>query len=324
MQRTAIALTLALCALPVCGQTLREVLRKVGIPANQFTATELAQQVQATFGKEAALTYLVYLPPDPNGIEPNAPRLVRYDNATKAMLRHNLKPEEMENCCGSPLDIQFTRSYVLVSFSDTPSAETVLAVDKDLKYRGTLYGFGFKEIAPDQVVFVEDEVHFAAQHPERLAWADLKNGREMELYPPKSDALRAGFARLNQKHMPPKADCEKADDPCDPAIYDEDIEFVSGDGHGGFKIRVTSEGGHPWITKDAIVDIPFQRAVYEYQESGKGWRYCAIEDTLTGLIKSIDEPPPPSQPKSCVPSLPVVPDQSGLGNPFAPHTGKAN
>jgi len=162
---------------------------------------------------------------------------------------------------------------------------------------------------------VEDQVHFAPQHPSRLAVADLRSAKAQELYPSKNDPLRAAFAALHRRHMPSLADCQQANDPCDPSVYDEDIEFV--DTHADeFRIRVTRRAEHGWVTKDAVVEVPFQMATYTYRRVAGGWKYCASENSAAALIKSIDETISPGKTKSCVPNLPVVPEAAGE---FSPH-----
>jgi hypothetical protein len=298
---------------PLSGQqSLREVLRASGIPPARFSSAELSERVNAASAKDGNSTYLTYFAQS----RAEAPVLVRHDAKTGAVLRNNLKAGEVDDCCGTtPLQIDFTHNFLLASFHVSPSASLVLVADKQLRYKTTLFAIDFKEFAPDRVVYVESQVHFAPQHPSRLAYADLRTGEKVELYPSKNDPLREAFADIHEKHMPAEADCGRANDPCDPDVYDEDIEFV--DAHAdGFRIRVTRRAEHGWVTKDAVVDVPFQMATYTYQRTGAGWMYCAVEDAATVLIKSTDEAIPAGKAKACVPNLPVVPVAAG---PFSPH-----
>ncbi|MFZ0304004.1 MAG: hypothetical protein WAL75_15040 [Terracidiphilus sp.] len=325
MRRAAVLFTLfTTTTVAAWGQTLSSLLRAGGIPIGQFTSQELGEQINAAEGREGSREYVVYLTLNPNGDISGAPVLVRYDRATGKVIRYNFKPGEMENCCGSPLEIDFTEHYLLVEFHDNPSADTVLVAGKDLHYRSTLYGFDFHEIAPDLVVYVEDLIHFAAQQPERLAWADLQSGRGGELYPPKGDKLRAAFAALNKEHMPTDAACQNANDPCDPAIYDEDIGFVRGYGPNEFAIRVTRTGDHTWVTKGADVDVPAEESLYEYKLRDNGWFYCEQDVVPAKLVKvhDADALEQKGGGTSCEPNLPVVPDTSGQLNPFWPDTRK--
>lgn len=324
MRNIAITLVLVLTALPVCSQALRDALHHAGIPAEQFAATDLGERVNAASGKDGTNTYLVYLTVNALDELSNAPHLIRYNSATGQLTQHDLQPDEMENCCGSPLDIQFTQSYLLVSFHDTPSAETVLVTGKDLNYRTSLYGFDFHEVEPDRVVYQENEVHFAASHPARVAYADLRSGTRLQVYPPKGDPLRAQFAEFHAQHMPQEADCQVANDPCDPEIYDEEIRFRES-GNGLFRIRVDRTGGHPLVTKDEKVLIPIEGAEYTYRLGSSGWLYCEEEKQPQKVVRSEGDSAAglDFDGGHCEPTLPVVPDTSG-DNTFVPHTGKAD
>lgn len=322
MLKAAILLYLSIATVAGGGQTLSSLLSANGIPMKQFTNQELGEHINAAVGRDGSQTYAVYLTVDPNGVLSNAPVLVRYDQASNRVTRRNMRPAEMENCCGSPLQIDFTRNYLLVSFHDNPSANTVLVASKDLDYRRTLYGFDFQEIAPDLVVYVEDLIHFAAQHPERLAWAELRSGGGGELYPPKGDLLREAFTALHKKSMPTQAACQAANDPCDPAIYDEDIAFVRPNTPNEFAMSVTRTGKHAWVTKNEDVDVPVEQTLYVYKRGNTGWLYCE-QDALPATLVRPQDPdamPPGSVSTKCEPNLPVVSDASGQQNPFRPDT----
>lgn len=320
MQKVMILLCFSMAVAEGCGQTLSSLLSANGIPMDQFTSQELGERINAADGRDGLQTYIAYLTLDSKGELSDAPVLVRYDQSTGKVTRHNMRPGEVENCCGSPLKIDFTRQYLLVSFHNNPSANTVLVASKDLDYRRTLYGFDFHEIAPDLVVYIEDLVHFAAQHPERLAWVDLRNGAEGELYPPKGDRLREAFAVLHKEHLPTPAECRQANDPCDPAIYDEDIQFADRGTLREFAVSVTRSGNHTWVTKDMNLDVPIEETLYVYKLRGTGWFYCDRDLVPAELVKQNDADTLQASgvAANCEPNLPVIPDTSGLQNPFWP------
>ena len=323
MLKATILLCLSVTAVTGRGQTLSSLLRTEGIPTGQFTSKELAERINAADAKDSSNTYILYIALDPMGELSNAPVLLRFNRVTGEVIRRDMRPGEMENCCGSPLEIDFISHYLLASFHDNPSANTVLVASKDLDYRKTLYGFDFHEVALDLVVYVEDLIHFAAQQPERLAWADLRNGGEGELYPPKGDRLREAFAAFHKEHMPTEAACRKANDPCDPAIYDEDIEFMRGYGPNEFAIRVTRTGNHTWVTKGADVDVAVEESLYEYKLRNNGWFYCEQDVVPAKLVNEHDaDAQEPKSLTTCEPNLPVTPDTSGQLSPFSPNTRK--
>ena len=186
----------------------------------------------------------------------------------------------------------------------------MLVVSKDLKLVNTLYGFDEHQVGPGQVVYIENMIHFAAQHPERLRLADLRTGETNELYPIKGDSLRAQFVELHAQHMPDKEDCQQNNDPCNPSIFDETIDFLPSDQAAGFRIRVTREG------RDAVVEIPFQQADYNFQQRKNQWYYCSRELSAARLVK-LDRSIPTPPAESCYPNLPVTADaDAGQPSPF--------
>lgn len=319
MRKIAIALVLAMSVLPVCGQTLRDALVQAGIPTGKFPPAELAKNVNATSGNDGAHTYLAYVTVDANNILTSDVGLIRYDSATSAVLLRNLNPDEMENCCGSPLEIEFTHSYILVSFHDNPSADTVVAARKDdLKYRMTLYGLEFHEIAPDQLVYVENDVHFSFAQPVRIAYADLVSAQQQELYPSKNDALLAEFLAFHQRHMPPAASCEAINYPCDAGLLDEGVDFLKL-APDEIQFRL-SRGGGPTIVGKSV-PIPVEVTLYIYRRTNGRWFYCEQDQLPVRLINSDEDTPAVSHSDvpSCHPKVPVLPDDPG---PFSPRQEK--
>ncbi|UWZ84824.1 hypothetical protein [Occallatibacter riparius] len=297
MFKPILALVMVCAGCSCSAQTLGEELSKAGIPASGFSSTDLTQPVNASSGRDQGSNYLVYMRVNRENILSGFPQLVRYDSGTRRLVRKELPVGEKENCCGSPNGITFTRSYQLLEFHLSPSASTVIVTDRSLKPVEILYGFGIREIAPDEVIFTEDMVHFAPAHPERIMLADLRTGASQELYPPKGDALRAAFAKEHKEHMPPHDVCIAMNDPCRPDYYDEAIEFLVANAPERFSIRVSRDAVHS-MTKDADPDsVASDRAFYVYQRREGQWFYCS--QPLSGTT---DEGP------NCLPSLPVVAD----------------
>jgi hypothetical protein len=308
---------LLLCARIPCGaQTLQEELQRAAIPHGSFSTDELSQTVNAASAHNGDLTYLVYMRVGADQLLNGSPEIVRFDSISGAVLRKELNTQGNADCCGSPLEIQFTRSYVLASFHDNPSANTVLVTDTQLRLVELLYGFDLHEIAPDVVVFTQNMIHFAPEHQERKRVVDLRTGASQELYPPKGDKLRAEFARMRKEHMPSAEACMRANDPCDPNIYDEDLTFRKGAKLGQFEIIVTRTAEHDDVSKNEIQEWPIQISAYTYARGTHGWLYCEREDTAPRLVSSVAENMPAKEQESCVPHLPVVPDMSGSDGPF--------
>lgn len=296
-------------------ESLRDGLRQAGIPQTNFTSAELNQEINSTSATNGPLTYLAYVRVGPGNELTGLPQIVRYDSATSKVVRKALDAGDPEECCGSPLDIEFTKSYLLISFHDTPSADTTLVVDHDLRLIEILFGFEFEELAPDQVVFIENMIHFAAQQPERLMFVDLPTGHTEELYPSKGDALRDAFIRENAQHMPPQSECMQANDPCNPNVFDETIEFLSA-ASDEFAFDVSWDGGHPGMDGNGQQDMPSQTAIYKYRRIAGQWRYCDIEWHAPQAAPGQRRASPTATDATCNPTLPVVADTSGLLSPF--------
>jgi hypothetical protein len=315
----------ACAALPCAAQTLADELRKAGIPDSAFNHDELAQVVNATSARREDMTYFAYMRLDANNQFVGLPLVVSYDPKTAKPQRAELQTSDQDQCCGSPLRIDFTRSFVLISFHDTPSATTVLAVDLQLHQVGILYGFNLHEVAPDIIVYTANMIHFAPVHPERLRVADLRSGKSELLYPPKDDPMRAAFAEVNEKQLPPPETCEKENLPCDPDMFDETVQFLSSKGDGRFELRVTRTAWQPSADTNAIRQVPLQRAFYVYRRAIKGWRYCEREAPISNLISSIPHARDEANTNSCEPTIPVVPDPAASKlDPFPAVVRKMN
>jgi len=294
--------------LPCRSQTpLREQLKSGGIPADSFSKAELDEIVDGASANNDQHIYFVYVRTKGEELI-GYPQIVRYDRSNNKLLRAEIKPNDTDFCCGSPLGIAFTRSHLVVSFHDTPSASTALVVNHQLQLVEILYGFDFHEIAPDVVAFIASMVHFAPQHQERLWLADLRSGRTEEIYPPKADAMREDFSDLHERHMPPQEECMQANDPCEPDVYDESIEFLSTD-RQGFTIRVERDVEHPRVTKYEHVDALFQLAQYTYRFANATWRYCEKELPAARNARSANTIAEQVE-HACIPNLPVIAGQS--------------
>lgn len=317
----SLALIAALLITLSCrAETLREFLKTSGIPDNNFSKAELDKEVNGAVGNNQQIVLAAYVRVEGDQLTGN-PRLVRYDRDSGAILRSEVKPEDEDMCCGSPEDINLIGDFAILSFHSNPSAETMLVLGKDLKLVTTLYGFNVREVAPGQVVFIENMVHFAPVHPERVQFADLRTAKTKELYPPQGDALRAAFAREHARHMPPHATCEKSDDPCRPDLYDEDIDFVDTDGHGAFSFTVHRDALHATAEGQPPDAVASEAALYRYAANGNAWLYCEekLSDTEAKSLAPSGHSGDAATKARCTPTLPVTPDMSTAN--FSPFDG---
>lgn len=323
--RTLALIFAILIALSSPAETLRDLLKNNGIPENSFSNIELDDNVNGTTGSKDPYVLIAYI--RLNGeLLTGSPHLVRYDRKSGAILRSEVKPEDEVECCGSPEGIRFIGDFAVLSFHINPSAEAMLVLGKDLKLVTTLYGFDIHEVAKEKVVFIENMIHFAPVHPERLQLADLHTGKRAELYPPAGDLLRARFARDHAGHMPSQATCEKLDDPCKPELYDEDIDFIDTDGNGSFAFTVHRNAVHAMAGEQEPESVVSDTTLYRYAWNGNGWLYCeeelsSDEERTLGGVKRQDDI---SKVKSdCKPALSVSPDISTSDySPFENHRRK--
>jgi len=310
-----------LVALTSPAETLRQILKANGIPETTFSDAELDGYVNAATAMKDNRVLVAYLRVDENNVLTGNPHLIQFNRTSAKVLRSDVKPEDTARCCGSPESIDFIGDFAFVSYHINPSAAAVQVIGEDLKLVTTLYGFNLREVTPGKVAFIENMIHFAPAHPERLELADLHRGTRIELYPPRGDVLRAAFAREHARHLPPNEICMKLNDPCKPELYDEDIDFVDVDGHGAFTFTVHRDAFHAKAAGQAPDTVASETALYRYLWKGGAWLYC--EERLPNDKANLRVPPQHSEPSTnchCTPGLPVSPDMSNSEySPFETH-----
>ncbi len=299
--------------------TLKQLLQSQKIPLSAFQELELNESVSGVGADQKDLAFLAYQQVKNNTLT-GPLHLVIYSHATAAIRRKDLPVSDTGVCPGSPDHIQFIDEFILYSSSLSPSAECLLVLDRNLRLRKTLYGFGPLQIAPGQIVFIENMVHFSPVHPERLQFADLRTGATTELYPPKDDALRARLASENAAHMPSDETCMRMNDPCKPEEFDEDISSMGTDGKGRFAFIAVQSAQHAVQENKPSEIVPSQVVLYVYERRRNGWFYCqreiddsearSLQDELSSHFDQVAV--------RCAPALHVVPDLSTARyNPFS-------
>ncbi len=311
-----IAIFLAPLACPA--ETLRELLTKNHLPLVAFSQQELGQTVQGETAISGGQTVLAY-----NGVKGEgltAPlHLVRFGRDGKAILRRDavMKPEE--NCDGSLLGISFLHGLTALATHINPSASCLLFFDREFRMVRRIYGIDWKEVAPNQLVIVENTIHFAAVHPERLKFANLLRPGSSEVYPLKNDALRGQFIAEHAKHIPSESICAAANDPCSPDAFDEDVLALTTDGKGRFGFIAILNARHAMGADKEPDSVLSRMILYIYQQDNAGWLYCekAIPDVEIESVRALTsvEVNPPAA--ACNPSIPVIANGSTAGfNPF--------
>jgi hypothetical protein len=301
-------------------ETLKQVLLAKQIPITSFQESELNQNVQSLAAIHNETVFLAY------NAEPfvGPIHLAAYDRKSDAMLRSDLQVDRTDVCYRGAVEVSFVAEFILLSTSVSPSAECLFVLDDKLQRRQTLYGFSPVEVAPEQIVLIEDMIHFAPVHPERLQLADLRSGATEELYPPKNDLLRAELAREHAKHMPSEQTCARMNDPCEPDEFDEDISMLGTDGKGRFALIASRSANHATKEEEPLETVAAQTVLYIYQRDRDGWRYCQekIDDSVIERLRSAPNPFDHAAAR-CTPNLPVIPDMSTVQyNPFLDQSKK--
>jgi hypothetical protein len=192
---------LCLTVLSCSGETLKELLISNHLPLTPFSLLELAEEVQGIGNSNEHQTAIAYRKVDGEYLV-GPTHLLKFDMTSNALLRSETTHDQADICSGSSGAIYFIGKFTLLSTELSPSAECLLVLDKNLKLHKTLFGFDPVEVARGRVVIIEDMVHFAPVHAERLQLANLTTGVTTELYPIMNDALRTKMIAAHESHMP--------------------------------------------------------------------------------------------------------------------------
>ena len=303
--------------------TLNQLLLEKQIPTDSFSVAELNQTIGDTILlTDAGVLELAY---DVLGADSSfvSAHVLKYDKKSGVLHRSKLQIDKTDICFGAFTNLLQTANFTLVSTHISPSAECILVLDGRLMQKTTLYGFGPTQVAPDQVLLIEDMIHFSPVHPERLQLANLKQGTTMELYPPQQDAMRAKLAKENAAHMPTRDICMKMNDPCDAHLFDEEILSIATGTGGRFALIVNQSASHATAPEEPPSTFASQSALYIYAPGDQLWNYCEVEigrdeaamrtqtsQTRAWQFSETEE--------RCIPSWPVLPDMStSVINPFS-------
>ncbi len=304
-------------------KTLKELLLEEHIPSGSFSSGELGQTVGGTIvlgGKD--VLEVAYDVLGANSAIVSA-HVVKYDRQSGVLQRAKLQMGKFDACLGAFTGILKVGEFTLVSTHISPSAGCIIVLDDQLAQRTTLYGFGPMPVAPDQILLIEDMIHFSPVQAERLQLADLKRGTTTELYPPEGDAMRAKLARENAAHMPTRQTCMKMNDPCNPHLFDEDILGITTGTGGRFAIIVNQSASHATVQGEPPATVASQSVLYIYLPSDHGWKYCeaAISNEEAMMLTQDSRARPwkfGDTAGRCTPNLPVVPDMTtSVMNPFS-------
>lgn len=298
-------------SLPAPANTLRDLLAKEDIPSFSFSSSDLQSKVwSSAFINDSGEKYLAYF------LSPHKGRtkdiyIVKFDPTSGKLLRSTV--HESEPCLGALWDLTKVDDYLLISPNSSPSAGCLLVINKKLAQTQILYGFLPKRVGQNQIVLIENMIHFAPVHPERLQFADLSRRTTRELYPPKDDPLRERLARENAEHMPSNRICMQMNDGCDPKIFDESIDNFTTIGQDRFALLVTQSASHRVPHGELAAKAGPQSVIYIYALEGtSGWKYCEkeISSAHAASIPSMQNWKFNQVEGVCTPNRPAIPEMS--------------
>jgi hypothetical protein len=307
-----------LAAASCSAETLRELLVSAHVPVSSFSDAELQQTVQGITKSDDHRTFVAYQELKSDRLA-GVPHLISYSQTSLSVLRANFRMDETDVCAGSIGEIRFAGGFKLLSTEISPSAECLLVVSDDLKTQHVFYGFSPVEVSPGLIVLIENMIHFAPVHPERLQLASLRDGKTLELYPVQGDALRAQLITEHAKHLPTPDECARMNDPCRANEFDEDIRLLETNRAGLFAFLAFQSASHATIPGQPPVTVASQAVLYIYKQSSEGWHYCEekiaeaqVENTAALLQSDFARIA-----ARCTPDQRVVPDNSTAAyNPF--------
>lgn len=301
--------------------TLREQLQTAGIPVESFGKAQLDEVVDGAGASHGRFVSFVYLRTRGEELI-GFPQVIRFDTGSGLLLTSEVRPTDQELCCGAPDGIDFVDDYLLLSFHYNPSASSVLVLDEKLKLVQTLYGFWIRRVAPNQVVMIENMVHFAPVHPERVRLVNLIDGKSLEIYPSKNDALRNQFDKDSQARMP--SICTQRPELCDNDGFDEDCEFLGGDGNGKFAFECGRSASYQAKEGEESVTYASDDGIYLFEHKYNGWAYCerAVTADEAKMFQGFSYGKGEENrgyeivKDRCIPNLAIVPDMSNDLSPF--------
>jgi hypothetical protein len=309
-----------LVALVCPAETLKELLTRTGFPSATFTEKELSVDVDYANSENAQQIVIAYQVRK-NGLLYHTLHMASYEKGKGVVHRGILqRGNDLNDFCSRALmDISFLHNYIVLEFHYNPSASCFVIVDKSFNIIRKINGIDWFEIAPNQLVVVENVIHFAPIHAERLRLLNLQHPGSEEIYPLKGDALRAHFIREHKKLMPLDKICSLHYDPCNPELFDEEAGNFASDGHGKIALLASLDASHATEKKKPPFTILSQSILYIYQQNKNGWLYCEqmVENSEAKILGKEMSGHFEFVANRCKPNLPVGPDMTTSGfSPF--------
>ena len=212
--------------------TLRAALHEEGLPLDAPSLPSLDQKITSGAELDAEDQFvLAYYWDDGTGMLNPPLHVLRYDRKTavwqKAEIGNAPGPGTVASpCYGSVLDVRSFGEGLVIETHINPSAGCALVISKELKLAASLDGWVLGEFSDATLLYHRSQVHFATVHPTEIAVFDLKSKKDLVIFPPKTETpvRRKLSAELGEYFKAHRDYCAKANDPCDPRVFDTDLD----------------------------------------------------------------------------------------------------
>jgi len=224
-----LATSLAATCSPSVAQSLREILNEHAIPVDSPRIQNLDEKITsfAVLDNPSNFVIAYYLDDGSRLLRP--PLFVfRYAKEKPEWTTVALRGVEADfpglsgakqDCLGAALRIHESGEFLFIDTHKNPSAGCVLALARNLALKKALSGWYLAAFRSGRLVFHRSQVHFAPVHPMEIAVYDLQHAFETQIYPPRSDPIRAAHVGKYSAAVPAEQWCRNHNSPCDPSQF---------------------------------------------------------------------------------------------------------
>src|SRR5713226_3488255 len=232
MFRRAILSFLLFAAISIGGRvarqandTLRQALAAKHLPTEAAKLANFDKSITSWAELDDANQYVIAYYLDEGTDELNPPLFVdRYDRRRAEWKSvsfpdaHAISAQTDDNCYGSVLRMVTLGNRFFLDTHMNPSAGCLLVLSPDLKLEASLSGWLERMLGGDILIYQRSQMHFAPVHPAEIALYNLRNKRDVTIFPPKvpTPFRQARTAQLREFYKLNEEWCRKNDDPCDP------------------------------------------------------------------------------------------------------------
>jgi hypothetical protein len=213
--------------------TLRQALAAKHLPTGAAKLANFDKSITSWAELDDANQYVIAYYLDTGTDELNPPLFIdRYDRRRAEWKSvsfpdaHPISAQPDDNCYGSVLRVGTLGSRFFLDTHMNPSAGCLLVLSPDLKLEASLSGWLERMLGGDMLIYQRSQTHFAPVHPAEIALYNLRNKRDVTIFPPKvpTPIREARTAQLREFYKRNEEWCRKNDDPCDPENFDSALQ----------------------------------------------------------------------------------------------------